>query len=120
MAGVTIGEFDGRQPDLATLEALGELPLARVRRGQAGAGPGLSNAILRLEGPDIETRSDEYGRLDGQTLPNYGETPDELADRAGRYGDALVVYGVAQSIPRPARRGPMTPALGSCFTEVRQ
>ena len=61
--------------------------------------------MLRLEGPDIETRSDEYGRLDGQTLPNYGETPDELADRAERYGDAIDVYGVGQSIARgsPAR-----------------
>src|SRR5918995_5123350 len=105
VAGVTIGEFGGSEPDLETVEALGELLLAKVRLGQAGGGPGLSNVILRLEGPDIETRSDEYGRLDGQTLPNYGETPEELAERAGRYGDALVVYGVGQSIARgsPAR-----------------
>jgi arylsulfatase A-like enzyme len=105
VAGVTIGEFGDREPDLATIEALGELLLAKVRRGQAGGGPGLSNLILRLVGPDIETRSDEYGRLDGQTVPNYGETPEELADRAGRYGGALVVYGVGQSIARgsPAR-----------------
>src|SRR5215208_5959221 len=105
VAGVTIGEFNSRQPDLATVEALADLLLAKVRRGQAEGGPGTSSVILRLEGPDIETRSDEYGRLDGQTLPNYGETSDELAARAGRYGDALVVYGVGQSIARgsPAR-----------------
>jgi len=100
VAGVTIGEFGGREPDLATVEALGDLLLAKVRRGQQGDGPGLSNVVLRLEGPDSETRADEYGRLNGQTLPNYGETQDELADRAGRYGDALVVYGVGQSIAR--------------------
>ena len=54
---------------------------------------------------DIETRSDEYGRLDGQTFPNYSETPDEFADREERYGNAVVVYGVGQSIARgsPAR-----------------
>jgi hypothetical protein len=91
VAGVTLGEFGDRQPDLATVEALADLLLAKVQRGQAGSGPGLSNLVLRLAGPDIETRSDEYGRLDGQTLPNYGETPDELADREERYGDAVVV-----------------------------
>ncbi len=104
MAGVTLGEFGDRQPDLATVEALGELLLDKVRRGQAGSGPGLSNLALRLAGPDIETRSDEYGRLDGQTLPNYSETPDELADREERYGDAVVVYGVGQSIARGSPR----------------
>ena len=105
VAGVTLGEFGGREPDLATVESLGELLLVKIRRGQAEGGPGLSNVVLRLEGPDIETRADEYGRLDGQTLRNYGETPDELVDRAERYGDAVVVYGVGQSIDRgsPAR-----------------
>src|SRR5215218_6790636 len=105
VAGLTGGEFGGREPDLATVEALGELLLGKVRRGQSGSRPGLNNLAQRLAGPDIETRSDEYGRLDGQTLPNYGETPDELADRAERYGDAVVVYGVGQSIARgsPAR-----------------
>src|SRR5215212_1387428 len=105
VAGVTLGEFDDRQPDLATVEALGELLLDKVRRGQAGSGPGLGNLALRLAGPDIETRSDEYGRLDGQTFPNYSETPDELADREERYGNAVVVYGAGQSIARgsPAR-----------------
>ena len=105
VAGVTVGEFGGREPDLATVEALAERLLEKVRLGQAGSGPGLSNLALRLAGPDIETRSDEYGRLDGQTFPNYGETPDELADRAERYGDAIDVYGVGQSILRgsPAR-----------------
>jgi arylsulfatase A-like enzyme len=100
VAGVTIGELGARQPDLATVEALGDLLLAKVRHGQVEGGPGLSNVLLRLKGPDIETRSDEYGRLDGQILPNYGETPDELADRASRYGDALVVYGVGQIVAR--------------------
>jgi N-acetylglucosamine-6-sulfatase len=105
VAGVTLGEFDDRQPDMATVEALGELLLDKVRGGQAGSGPGLSSLALRLAGPDIETRSDEYGRLDGQTFPNYSETPDELADREERYGNAVVVYGVGQSIARgsPAR-----------------
>src|SRR5215210_4235262 len=105
VAGVTIGEFNSRQPDLATVEALAELLLDKVRQSQTGIGPGSSNLVLRLAGPDIETRSDEYGRLNGQTLPNYGETPDELADRDERYGDALVVFGVGQSIARgsPAR-----------------
>jgi arylsulfatase A-like enzyme len=105
VAGVTIGELGDREPDVATVESLGDLLLAKVRRGQAGGGPGLSNLVLRLEGADVETRADEYGRLDGQTLPNYAETPQELADRAGRYGNALAVYGVGQGINRgsPAR-----------------
>ena len=72
--------------------------------------------MLRLAGPDIETRSDEYGRLDGQTFPNYGETPDELADRAGRYGDAIAVYGVGQSIAARQPGAPTTPAMGSRST----
>ncbi|MCD6033662.1 MAG: hypothetical protein K0S78_5848, partial [Thermomicrobiales bacterium] len=59
VAGVTIGEFGNREPDLATVEALAELLLTKVRRGQADSGPGLSNLALRLGGPDIETRSDE-------------------------------------------------------------
>src|SRR5215211_6000312 len=64
VAGVTLGEFGDRQPDSATVEALAELLLTKVQRSQAGSGPGLSNLVLRLAGPDIETRSDEYGRLD--------------------------------------------------------
>src|SRR5215207_8313744 len=100
VAGVTVGEFGGREPDLTTVEALGELLLGKVRRGQSASRPGLSNLAQRLAGPDVETRSDEYGRLDGQTLPNFSETPDELADRAERYGDAIDVYGVGQSILR--------------------
>ncbi len=105
VAGVTVGEFNGREPDLATVEALAERLLENVRLGQAGSGPGLSNLAQRLAGPDVETRSDEYGRIGGQTFPNYSETPDELADRNERYGDAVVVYGVGQSIPvgGPAR-----------------
>ncbi|MBW3633162.1 MAG: sulfatase [Chloroflexi bacterium] len=105
VAGVTVGEFHGREPDLATVEALAERLLERVRLGQASADPGLSNLALRLGGPDIETRSDEYGRISGQTFPNYSETPDEFADRTQRYGDAVAVYGVGQSIPvgGPAR-----------------
>ena len=100
VAGVTVGEFDGREPDLATVEALAERLLAKVRLGQAGGGPGLSDLALRLDGPQVETRGDEYGRIDGQTFLNYGETPDEFADRADRYGDAIDVYGVGQTIPR--------------------
>src|SRR5215217_8501178 len=34
VAGVTLGEFGDHQPDLATVEALGELLLDKVRRGQ--------------------------------------------------------------------------------------
>ncbi len=48
--------------------------------------------------------------------PTYGETPDEFADRAGRYGDAIDVYGVGQSILAAALSGPMTPATGSHST----
>ena len=105
VAGVTLGEFDRREPDLATVEALAESLLENVRLGQADGGPGLSNLALRLAGPDIDTRADEYGRLGGQTFPNYSETPEEFADRAGRYGDAIAAYGVGQSFDggSPAR-----------------
>ena len=48
VAGVTLGEFGGREPDLATVESLGELLLVKIRRGQAEGGLGLSNVVLRL------------------------------------------------------------------------
>jgi hypothetical protein len=51
VAGVTVGEFDGREPDLATVEAVAERLLAKVRLGQAGGGTGLSDLALRLDGP---------------------------------------------------------------------
>ncbi len=59
VAGVTVGEFGGREPDLATVEALAERLLEKVRLGQASSSPGLSNQVLRLSGSDIETRADE-------------------------------------------------------------
>jgi arylsulfatase A-like enzyme len=99
VAGVTVGEFGDRVPELATLEALGGRLLTKLRAGQSGGGPGLSNLALRLAGPGVETRSDEYGRLDGRTLPNYDETAEVFADRAARYGDATDVYGLLQSVP---------------------
>ncbi len=95
VAGVTIGEFGSREPDLLAVEALAARLLAKI---DAGGGPGLSNLVVRLEGPDVETRSDEYGRLHGVTYPNYAETAGELADRSARYGAAADVYGVGQSV----------------------
>ena len=99
VAGLTIGEFGEREPDLATVGALGERLLTKARAGQAGGGPGLSNLVLRLAGPSVETRSDEYGRLDGETFANYAETTEAFADRAARYGAAPDVYGLLQFVP---------------------
>ena len=82
VAGVTLGESGGRDPDPATVEALAERLLEKVRLGQTGGGPGLSNMALRIGGPDIETRSDEYGRLAGRPSPitarHRTSSPNEL------------------------------------------
>jgi hypothetical protein len=100
VAGVTVADLSGQEPDLAAIEALGERLLARVRAEQATPGPGLSNQALRLADEGVEFRADEYGRIAGETIPNYNETPDERAARASRYGEAIDVYGVWLGVPR--------------------
>ena len=117
VAGVTLGEFGDRQPDLATVEALGELLLDKVRRGQAGSGPGLGNLALRLAGPDIETRSDEYGRLDGPDLPQLQRDTGRVR-RTARSATATPSWsmGWGRVSPAAAPRGAMTPATESPST----
>lgn len=98
VAGVTLGRFGGDEPELAQVEALARRLLERIIEGREHPGPGLSNLVLRLEGPEVTTRTDEYGRLAGVTYPNVGETPSDFVARSERYDDASDVYGVGQIV----------------------
>ena len=98
VAGVTLGRVGGAEPEQAQVEVLAQRLLERIIEGREHPGPGLSNIVLRLGGAEVTTRTDEYGRLEGVTYPNVGESPDDFAARSGRYGDASDVYGVGQIV----------------------
>lgn len=98
VAGVTLSRFGGDEPEQSQVEMLGRRLLERIDEGRQYPGPGLSNLVLRLEGPGVTTRTDEYGRLAGMTYPNFGESPLDFAARFARYGDAEIVYGVGQIV----------------------
>ena len=98
IAIVTAGDFSNRQPDPTQVELLGQAQLGKLLPDQLRGNPGLGKLIVRLGGEAVETRSDEYGRLDGKTFPNYSESAEDFAKRNDRYGAAIDVYGVGQAI----------------------
>jgi arylsulfatase A-like enzyme len=98
VAIVAAAEFGSRQPVTNTGESLGLAQFRKLQPDQRRDDPNLGSVVLRLGGGGVETRSDEYGRLNGTTFPNYSESADELAKRNDRYGSAIDVYGVGQAI----------------------
>lgn len=98
VAIVTSADFNLLKPAADNTEPLGRSQLAKLQPDVREDDPNLGDLVLRLDGPGVVTRSDEYGRLDGVTFPNYSESADDLERRNGRYGAALDVYGVGQAI----------------------
>jgi hypothetical protein len=97
-AGVLLADYIGQEPDLATLEALGETLLAKIDTVRAAGGPGLQMRMLRLDGPGLVTQFDGYSRLAGETIPAYNTTAEETMVTAATLGDATDSYIVVQHL----------------------
>jgi hypothetical protein len=99
VAGVTVRDYLGGEPDVAEVEALAQTYLERIEQVRAEGGPGLSNRIVRLEAPDIEPGRDDYTRLSGVDVPDHNESAEALAAKSARAGTSSDIYYVFQRLP---------------------
>jgi hypothetical protein len=77
VADVEIVDFDNIEPDVATIEQLGDLLMARIEQAPAQGGPNLSPRVLRIAPlvPWIEKGRlrDFYIRLEGRDEPMFAQ-----------------------------------------------
>ena len=99
VAGVSLYDYLGGEPDVAEIEALAQTYLERIEQVRAEGAPGLSNRVVRLDAPGIVPGRDDYLRLDGVYVPYYNESPETTAFYSTFYGDAIDLYFVSQSLP---------------------
>jgi hypothetical protein len=74
---VAIVNYAGQEPELAVVEELGELLLARINEEAGHPGPGLSKRVLRID-PVVTWIErgrvrDFYVRLDGVRIPTFAQ-----------------------------------------------
>lgn len=81
---VTIVNYRDVEPDLATLEALGDALLAKIEAGVAAPGPGLSDQVLRISPMAgwIESARlrDFYTRFDRVSEPTFAQIVGAIRD----------------------------------------
>jgi hypothetical protein len=99
VAGVSLSDFTGGEPEVAEVEAMAQIYLERITQVQAEGGPGLSTRIVRLDAPDITASRDDYAVLDGVIAPDYNQTAESAAEKLARYGAASDVAFVIQRFP---------------------
>lgn len=97
VATVSIIDYTGQQPELADVERLAELLLARLTGATRISTPGLGFHALRLH--DLPPDFDAYVRRDGVTLPITGEPELVAGLRNTSYGEATDAYRTEQVIP---------------------
>jgi hypothetical protein len=103
---VQITDFETILPDqtpsVEEVESLAELILERIERVLDEGGPGLETMVVRFEtdGDPIAYHQDRYYRIDGLTLPNYGESPDVTEERQDNADESGLeaAYQVEQTI----------------------
>ncbi len=96
VAGVTVNDFTGEEPDIDELADLGELVRERVEAALSGEAPGLFNQILRIDAGDGATTqytSQYYQLIDSETLRFF----DEPAGAAEQRADFLTENDVESS-----------------------
>ena len=103
VAGVTVVDYAGDRPDVATIEALATTLEYRVDTALSSfpaPTPGLGNRIARYSGDAVATFSDRYEDLNGVAIPRSGETEADALDRQTYDADigADAVYYLYQSI----------------------
>ncbi len=82
IASVAVYDYEsGDLPSRDVVEAMGERLLARIEDVRENGGPGLGDRVLRLGGEGTAITRDQYRLMDGEVLPQFGETADALSTR---------------------------------------
>lgn len=79
-------DFEGPEPDVETIEALGELLLDRIETVREEGGPNLGSLVLSLNRDDaaLQYYNEGYFILDGDALEKYSESKEEFEIREDR------------------------------------
>ena len=91
IAGVTIVDFVGEEPTVAEIEPLARILQARLDAATPSTTPTPSQIVLRPtapEGTNIGYVAEYYTRRDGNVIPLFEETPEEVESRDERDADA--------------------------------
>lgn len=98
--GVTIRDYTGEMPEVATAEDLVDLLRDRVDDALDGDAPGLGAMVMSWEGPGLQPGTESgYTIIDGQGEKRLVETRDEFEQRINNYGGADAVYQDIRVLP---------------------
>lgn len=82
IASVAMYDYEsGEVPSRQVVEAMAERLQARIEAVRQSGGPGLGDRVLRLGGEGVAITRDQYRLMDGEVLPQFGESADTFATR---------------------------------------
>ena len=97
-ATVAILDYDGDRPRVSDIEPLAALLQERMEAALDDGTETLGLAAISVEGDAVSYAAEHYLRLDGETIPFAGETPDAVETRDAGYGNAEAVYAAYRRI----------------------
>jgi hypothetical protein len=99
-AGVAIIDWEGGLVELPEVEAAAHRLLERVQTGLSGTAPGLDGLTFRLSGEQIIPSADYYTLVAGEAIPQYGESPQDVAAResAAASDGQTEIYSLQQEL----------------------